>query len=296
MNWYPALLLTDSCLPSAPIAIDIFMPTMIDLSIQQSELFSNGDPTTLLDEDERLVYRFNITKNCAGLGPTPSFSTVTNIIASTKISQQWQHLVPQRATLQSYPFDVYIGQIVIYSRSLGSTSEGKPVRIRDSFGIAVNFEVSLINGVITGGGQYSAAGTSEELFVTFQIQRSAVTKIFIVVVGVANCTLFAFTSIRANLPGAPSGFGTTIDSYTILPVLIIMSFCSVGLLLTILYLRIRANGFEITAEDPAFGQKKERSMLATNCTHSTASFDIQPIRQEEYHLEEPARIYAASLD
>ncbi|KAJ2919396.1 hypothetical protein MD484_g1039, partial [Candolleomyces efflorescens] len=59
-------------------------------------------------------------------------------------------------------------------------------------------------------------------------------EMFVVPVG----ALFAFTSIRANLPGAPDGFGTTLDMFSILPVLIIMSFCSFALLLIVLYRRI----------------------------------------------------------
>ncbi|KAF9556118.1 hypothetical protein CPC08DRAFT_820643 [Agrocybe pediades] len=309
MNWYPTLV-TD-CPPSAPITMDIFMPR---------ELFSNGDPSTSADADDKLVYRFNVTKLCAGSGADPSFTTVTNIISSKKTIQQQQ--VSQRATLQSYPFDVYIAQLVMYSRNLGSESPGKPVRITDSFGIAVNFEVSFLNTFVNGG----QSGSSEQLFVSLQIQRSAVTKIFVVVVGVANWitavafltisaativyrsasiysemfvvpigTLFAFTSIRANLPGSPSGFGTTIDIYTILPVLIIMSFCSVSLLLTILYQRVRANvrsGFEITMEDSVFRQKNDQRTPIS----SAASLRIQPTRPEQYHVDITARSYAASLD
>ncbi|KAF9522920.1 hypothetical protein CPB83DRAFT_71407 [Crepidotus variabilis] len=57
---------------------------------------------------------------------------------------------------------------------------------------------------------------------------------FVVPVG----AVFAFTAICVGFPGAPSGFGATIDIYTILPVLIIMSFCSFFLLLIVLYCRI----------------------------------------------------------
>ncbi|KAF4622263.1 hypothetical protein D9613_009525 [Agrocybe pediades] len=343
MNWYPTL--TDfNCTPSMPITntMDIFMPI---------ELFSNGDSSTSLDTNDKLVYRFNLTKLCGGVTFFPSFSTVTNIMSSKKINPQRQ--VSQRATLQSYPFDVYLAQLVMYSRNISeSESSGKPVRITDSFGIAVNFEASLLDRLIVGG----QSGTSEQLLVTLQIQRSIMTKIFVVVrrkgimltelqflsTGITAVaflticaativyrsasiysemfvvpigTLFAFTSIRANLPGAPSGFGTTIGesasvlgdtvhgltrhlySPTCAHNYVLLRKHSVGLLLTILYLRIRANGFESTAEGPAFGPKREGWMSATNCTNTAASF-AQPTGQEEYylHLEASAGSHAASLD
>jgi len=68
------------------------------------------------------------------------------------------------------------------------------------------------------------------------IYRSHViySEMFVVPVG----ALFAFTTIRAAFPGAPSGFGATIDLYTILPVLVIMSLCSFFLLIVVLYRRI----------------------------------------------------------
>jgi len=61
---------------------------------------------------------------------------------------------------------------------------------------------------------------------------------FVVPVG----ALFAFTSVRANLPGAPAGFGAAIDFFSILPVLVILALSSAFLLLVVLSRRIQASG------------------------------------------------------
>jgi len=111
--------------------------------------------------------------------------------------------------------------------------------------------------------------TQTGLQIAFRVERSKATKAFVVMVAITNwltaaaflimCAaslvyhphkiysemfvvpvgaVFAFTSIRANFPGAPDGFGTKLDMYSTLPFLVIMSFCSFTLLLLILYRRI----------------------------------------------------------
>jgi len=50
--------------------------------------------------------------------------------------------------------------------------------------------------------------------------------------------LFAFTSVRSNLPGAPSGFGAYIDFIGILPNLVLITLCTFVLFFAVLIRRI----------------------------------------------------------
>jgi hypothetical protein len=54
-------------------------------------------------------------------------------------------------------------------------------------------------------------------------------------------TLFAFTQLRATLPGAPAGFGATIDFVGILPCLALMSFSGAGCLAALVLSNPTAN-------------------------------------------------------
>jgi hypothetical protein len=140
--------------------------------------------------------------------------------------------------------------------------------ITNSFGISVNFQISLRKCSFMTS-QINNLPKQTGLQIAFRVERSKATKAFVVMVAITNwltaaaflimCAaslvyhphkiysemfvvpvgaVFAFTSIRANFPGAPDGFGTKLDMYSTLPFLVIMSFCSFTLLLLILYRRI----------------------------------------------------------
>ncbi|KDR69106.1 hypothetical protein GALMADRAFT_934530 [Galerina marginata CBS 339.88] len=149
------------------------------------------------------------------------------------------------SALQNYPFDVYYAPLYLYGLD-PDTGDYTSLNITKSFGGVVNFQISL-----------RTSGTAEQwLYFNLKIERSQATQMFVVVVGITNWLMastflticcatliyrshkiysemfvvpvgavFAFTTIRTGFPGAPSGFGATIDLFTILPVLVIMSLC-----------------------------------------------------------------------
>ncbi|TFK33432.1 hypothetical protein BDQ12DRAFT_766764 [Crucibulum laeve] len=169
--------------------------------------------------------------------------------------------IPSSSSLQNYPFDVYFAPQ--YIRIIEHESgDFLTMNITRSLGIAVNFELILESS-------FYDSPLHHELYLSFKIERSRAIKIFVVIIAVANwliATAFlticaatliyhsptiysemfvvpvgavlSLTSVRANLPGAPVGFGATIDLYSVLPVLVIMALCSFYLLFVILYRRL----------------------------------------------------------
>jgi len=136
--------------------------------------------------------------------------------------------------------------------------------------ISVNFHLNvypLLLGSNDGG-----------LAIGFDIARSLGLRIFVVAVVVANwlvsvvflwitvaaivwpeqvvkelfiipiTALFAFTSVRANLPGSPVGFGANIDYVGVLPNMILITLSSATLLVTVLLRRIHQ--FSNISKDP----------------------------------------------
>jgi len=132
--------------------------------------------------------------------------------------------------------------------------------VEEPFGVVVNFNVQL-NVAKTrhiGGG----------LLLHLDVTRSGALKAFVVIAAIANwlvtvaflwitvatfiwkekvakelfaipiATLFAFTSVRANMPGAPSGFGCLVDYASILPNLAVITLCSAILLILVLLERV----------------------------------------------------------
>ncbi|KDR72369.1 hypothetical protein GALMADRAFT_159048, partial [Galerina marginata CBS 339.88] len=257
MNWYPELTSLD-CSKNDSIITDIYLSRM---------LLDSSSPSWSSQLQDQATFRLNGTEICLGLNPPfPSFRTVTKLISSKQYVRVKQ--IAQQSTFQSYPFDVYAAPFSFYTQNV-ETGAITALKVSDSFGIAVNFKISLLYTIVS----YNRAQQNLQFYL--KIERSTATKMFVVMVAVTNwltatafltiCAativyrkphtiyaemfvvpvgaLFAFTSVRANLPGAPVGFGATIDLFTILPVLIIMSLCiasqSFTLLLVILYRRIR---------------------------------------------------------
>ncbi|KDR67422.1 hypothetical protein GALMADRAFT_1086258 [Galerina marginata CBS 339.88] len=255
MNWYPKMT-SENCSSNHSTAIDIYIPnTLLDMT----------SPSWTAQTVDQPAYRLNSTQICANVMQAySSFRTITKLVASKEYLVL--QVVEDQSSFQSYPFDVYLAPFAFYTRNQ-ETGEVAALKISQAFGVAVNFKISLLNSFINIHGP-----GMEYLQIYLRVERSTATKIFVVVVAVMNwltatvfltiCAstivysnpaiysemfvvpigaLFAFSSIRANLPGAPAGFGATIDMFTIVPVLVIMSACSFFLLLIVLYRRITAD-------------------------------------------------------
>ncbi|KAF8961637.1 hypothetical protein BDZ97DRAFT_1828320 [Flammula alnicola] len=249
MNWYPAWTSTINCSSKAPSVIDIYLTNVL---LDTSSPSWTAQPAA----GDQTAFRMNGTEWCLGLVSTyTSFRTVTKLVASK------EYLLVQsigsHSSLQSYPFDVYLAPFSFYTRNV-NTGTVSATKVTDAFGIAVNFKISALKAFVS----YNDVQDNLEFYL--RIERSRATKVFVVMVAVTNwltamafltiCAaaliypehqiygemfvvpagaVFAFTSVRANLPGAPAGF----DLYTILPVLVIMS-SAFALLLIILHRRI----------------------------------------------------------
>ncbi|KAF9551922.1 hypothetical protein CPC08DRAFT_768606 [Agrocybe pediades] len=272
MDWYPRF--TQLNCTAEPQIIDIYVPSMF---------LDTTSPSWTFGPQDRPAFRLNSTQLCFGF-PFVSFKTVTKLLATKRYVDQ---TIWERSSLQNYPFDKYMAPFAFYSQVLGSKAI-QGLNVVDSFGVAVNFQVSLLDSILKSDAGVLAG--REMLLFDILIERSQATKIFVVMVAITNWLIaiaflticaaatvftdseiynemfvvpvgatFAFTSIRANLPGAPPGFGTTIgailcfspldydwsmlslftaDIFTTLPVLVIMSLCSFSLLLMTLYRRI----------------------------------------------------------
>ncbi|KAF8901905.1 hypothetical protein CPB84DRAFT_910731 [Gymnopilus junonius] len=250
MNWYPGL--ASGCTPDTNFVADIYFdPDLLDVS----------SPSFSLTQPFLPAYQLNASQFCGSTAPVDFavFQTVTKLLGSNLNAQ----LSSELATLQEYPFDVYDAHFLIYARD-HDTGGVITLNVTKSYGVAVNFEVTPTRTVIEGN-----LKISPYLVVYLQVGRAKAAKAFVILVGVSNWlvaaaflvisastliypnprhyaemfvlpigVLFAFTSIRANLPGAPAGFGARIDLYTILPVLVVVTLCGFFLLLMVLLRRL----------------------------------------------------------
>ncbi|KDR77571.1 hypothetical protein GALMADRAFT_138660 [Galerina marginata CBS 339.88] len=283
MDWYP--MFTALNCTNDPPELDIFLT---------QSLLDPSSPSWTAQAPFLPLYTMNGTEICLDLAetPYPSFRTVTKLLSS---SYQTPVLpVSAQSTLQNYPFDEYIAPFTFSTRNTFTGVINAP-NITTSFGVAVNFEISLPTAFV-----YEKSVNRlhvSRLEIAFRIKRSKATKIFVVMVAITNWltaavflimssatlvysaheiyaemfvlplgAVFAFTSIRANFPGAPSGFGTTLDTYSTLPVLVIMSFCSSSLILLILYRRIQRQNVEGRAHK---GLKDHHLDNLHNCCHTS---------------------------
>ncbi|PPQ98279.1 hypothetical protein CVT26_013523 [Gymnopilus dilepis] len=219
MDWYPTLQALN-CSSSEPLIVDVYVPNvLLDTS-------SPSYNTTLLDQP---TIRLNSTTLCISSIQYPSFRTISKLVALR--GEFSLEDTARKSTLENYPFDVYLAEIAVYTRNLKTSAVMGP-KVSGSFGVAVNFEITLSQEHLN---QNTQAGN---LLLYFRIGRSTATQAFVVIVAVTNwlaavafmtiCvatlvyrphkiyaemfvvpvgSLFAFTSIRANLPGAPTGFG-----------------------------------------------------------------------------------------
>ncbi|KAI0780115.1 hypothetical protein C8Q74DRAFT_743742 [Fomes fomentarius] len=193
--------------------------------------------------------------------PSPIFSVIgSNVLAMNNNSDRRSSSLTFRTevaitnanthrTLQSYPYDKYTTQLVFFAEQLPS-NDTVSIAIVKTTGIAVGFNVELQNTT-------DISDNFGTVIKNIEVTRGPVVRLyamFIVIViwlvtltFMATCvlnvffgkgistgvlvlpmgTLFAFTQLRATLPGAPVGFGAVIDFVGLLPCLAILTFCSV---------------------------------------------------------------------
>ncbi|KAF8509088.1 hypothetical protein JB92DRAFT_2948851 [Gautieria morchelliformis] len=191
------------------------------------------------------------------LGNTPSFRTPISLFPPTAVGRA-------ERTLQAYPFDRYTAVIFVFAID-NSSNEAIGITLGEVDGIAPGFSVvsdsdSVNDGVIVldlsitralGVQLYAISIIIAIWLVTLTLLVATVSCVIlgrglakqVLVIPVA--TLFAFVSLRGTFPGAPTGFGATIDFMGILPCLGILSFCSV--------LMIGVFLFRIDPEQPLAG-------------------------------------------
>ncbi|KAJ7176966.1 hypothetical protein C8R46DRAFT_47156 [Mycena filopes] len=238
------------------------------------------------------IFQFNTTEGCFpnNLRSFPAFRTVFKLTGFGVSG----HLSPRTGTLQAYPYDRYYFQISLFART-ATTGDSVGITLGDSFGIPINFDVIL--------NKDHSTNTEEGLSLEFTITRSHAVIGLVITITVANWlvtiaflwitvaafvwdqevvaemfvlpigTLFAFTSVRAGLPGAPDGFGAVVDYYGILPNLGLITLFTSVLLFGILYRRIAASlSPKDEAAGSAAGSGREYPMVPRPRAH-TLSFD-----------------------
>ncbi|KAJ7148490.1 hypothetical protein C8R43DRAFT_1009152 [Mycena crocata] len=248
VDWFP---LTALCL-SPELVVNIFAdPNLMVASSDKDDGPGNTDPPT------EAVFQFNTT---AGCHPTNrnSFAAFRTVFKLAGLGSAGR---TNTRSLQAYPYDVYLFQISMFAQ-LASTNASVGIVLEQSFGIPINFDIILDKSTSTN--------TDEGMLLNFTVSRSKAVVSLVILIVVANWlvtiaflwitvaafiwnedivaemfvlpigALFAFTSVRSNLPGAPAGFGAVVDYYGILPNLGLMTLFSAILLFGVLYRRIEA--------------------------------------------------------
>ncbi|KAK7039875.1 hypothetical protein R3P38DRAFT_493444 [Favolaschia claudopus] len=224
---------------------------------QLSDMASIAIPTTP-------IFRMNITEACSdednrARANSPVFRTILKLTGQPSASRSRQAGQANRDSLQAYPFDNYYFEVFMFA-TVASTNQSVGMNLEDSFGTPINFELSLRKDI--------SFNNDRGLYLHFTVKRSTAVKSLVIIIVIANwlvtlaflwvtvaafvwdheivtemfvvpiATLFAFTSVRANFPGAPSGFGAVVDYYGILPNLGLMTLSSAILLLRVLFRRV----------------------------------------------------------
>ncbi|EIM85892.1 uncharacterized protein STEHIDRAFT_121891 [Stereum hirsutum FP-91666 SS1] len=160
------------------------------------------------------------------------------------------------ASLENYPFDKYVVSPWIFA-SLNATGETVGIFIGSMNGIAVGFQAHVKNN------DYTYSDDTTEVYIT--VSRSTLVKTYAITVvmtmwlvtlvllavmvkGVIMgkgqkveilvlpiTTLFAFTSLRTTMPGAPQSFGVIIDFVGTLPSLVFLALTSLFCLIPFLF-------------------------------------------------------------
>ncbi|KAJ7111751.1 hypothetical protein C8R44DRAFT_932979 [Mycena epipterygia] len=245
VDWFPSAV---GC-PSPELVVNIFVdPNLFAAAVDG--MASDSPPS-------EPVFQLNTTKAC---NPTnhdsfPVFRTVFKLAGLGSSGR----LNSRTGSLQAYPYDTYFFQISMFAQ-MASTNASVGFVLGKSFGIPINFDVVLDTA--------ESRNNDQGILLNFTISRSTAVIGLVITIVVANwlvtiaflwitvaafmweqnivaemfvlpiATLFAFTSVRSNLPGAPAGFGAVIDYYGILPNLGLITLFTAVLLFGVLYRRI----------------------------------------------------------
>ncbi|KAJ7314635.1 hypothetical protein DFH08DRAFT_1041262 [Mycena albidolilacea] len=203
------------------------------------------------------IFELNTTHCCQHTN-YDSFPIFRTVLKMTGLSGSDQ-LTPRTGTLQAYPHDQYFFQVSMFAQ-MASTNASVGLVLGSSFGIPINFDVLLDkshsvnndNGILlyfTVSRSAAVIGlvitivtanwlvTIAFLWITvaaFMWETDIVAEMFVLPVA----TLFAFTTVRSNFPGAPAGFGAVVDYYGILPNIGLITLFTAVLLFGVLYRRI----------------------------------------------------------
>lgn len=251
MDWYARM---PACTPL--VVANIYLdPSYLD---HASSSFSDLKPYPP-------AYQYNNSDFCYwGIQIDATFRTISKLEGS-----RLPNLAAQRSTTNQFPFDKYTAKFGLYAVN-NETGVGMPVNITHSSGMAPNFHVS-VDWAFTA--VYNTShGPQPQLQFTLQITRSRIIQFFmisisvvcwllILAMGLITATVLVYPLrkfypkaplmivsvalgllfVRVNLPGAPHGLGTKIDTFTILPAVIILGVCTFFLLLVVLRQEVLAS-------------------------------------------------------
>ncbi|KAF8999940.1 hypothetical protein BDQ17DRAFT_1543399 [Cyathus striatus] len=249
MNWY---IVGDTCFGPDGIIPDFSSPpqvipdncTAVNITFDTNLLRLNGD-----DWDKKLdnnvpsvpIFTWMPENYFNPFSKSAIFRTTSALFSKTLTKPSGD------ASLQNYPFDSY--QAYVFAYGIDTNNNTVNLQRDESTGIVVGFSaVSVANNE-------ESDGTIADI-ITFSRNSLVISYVFIIVIGVwiitlifvgSACkvlfgyqqpieafvipigTLFAITSLRGSMPGAPAGFGAIIDFVGVLPCLAIITLTGVFL-------------------------------------------------------------------
>jgi len=261
MDWYPT---ASDCTLDVNLYLD---PNLLDPS---SPIL---DPT-LPRSDETPEPSFHFDNSV--VWPCPNYSPRNNFATFRTVSKLLGNFTYKtRSSQQAYPYDLYFTQVSMFAATV-STNASVPMNVTSTWGVPVNFAVRL---------DPTTTDYTDGMIINLNVSRSHAVQLFVIFILLANwivtivflwitiacvlwneevvkdmfalpiAALFAFTSVRQNLPGAPVGFGAYMDFVGILPCLVIMTICTAALLLMVLQRRV-------VREEHGKKERRRQSMMS----------------------------------
>ncbi|KAF8994992.1 hypothetical protein BDQ17DRAFT_1330842 [Cyathus striatus] len=188
------------------------------------------------------------------------------------------------STLQNYPFDTYGAVFVVYGNETQS-NDLVNIEVDGSDGVAVGFKTTSNTAVSNQTGLYfneisiERGGLIKAYVLCIIMGIWLVTLVFVAsvmkimfrykqpkeVFAVPIATMFAFTSLRSSMPGAPTGFGATMAIITTTSVVMF------GYMVVL----SNAEAKQVQFEPPIFPTGKKDVEAGTNGSNSTAALTIE---------------------
>jgi len=232
LDWYvhDDSLCSDTQSPVCSVYVDIFFDSNLLRQLDSPVPSANDIPGPL--------FRWNAS--------APS-DTRRNIAAFRTDLALLLDLDHSASNLQNYPFDIYSGELFVFAQQ-SDTNATVGVEIFSATGVAVGFKV-----VVQRNAENQLASQIDDILV---VSRGSLVKAYAIVIVISLwiitlifvlssmisvvfgyrqpkeillipvTTLFAFTGLRSTMPGAPPGFGATIDYIGILPCLALIAVCA----------------------------------------------------------------------